>query len=87
MERILNHNPVKRKHFQQPLADRLKIWFNSSSYGGYMDDLQKGYIAFQLLKELSKALDNSFISSWQTTSAWQKELDTALLFIKENSND
>lgn len=31
----------------------------------------------QLLDNLVKALDNAFISSWQSTAAWQKQLDAA----------
>ena len=34
-----------------------------------------------LLKNLAEALDNAFISSWQTTSAWQKELNSALEYL------
>ena len=34
-----------------------------------------------LLKELATALDTAFISSWQTTSAWQKQLDAALEYL------
>ncbi len=33
------------------------------------------------LRELSKALDRAFISTWQSTAAWQKELDAALEFL------
>lgn len=35
-----------------------------------------------LLFNLSNALDNAFISSWQTTDKWQKELDEALDYFK-----
>ena len=31
----------------------------------------------RLLKELTEALDNAFISSWQSTHAWQFQLDEA----------
>lgn len=34
-----------------------------------------------LLRELATALDNAFISSWQSTWAWQKQLDAALEFL------
>lgn len=33
--------------------------------------------AEELLRELVKALDGAFISSWQTTADWQKQLDAA----------
>ena len=33
--------------------------------------------AERLLKELTEALDNAFISSWQSTHAWQFQLDEA----------
>lgn len=34
-------------------------------------------VAAQLLVDLVKALDGAFISSWQSTHAWQRELDAA----------
>ena len=42
--------------------------------------------AEQLLKDLAEALDNAFISSWQSTAAWQKQLEAALKYL-ENQND
>lgn len=39
--------------------------------------------AEQLLKDLAEALDGAFISTWQTTSAWQKELDAAMEYVKD----
>lgn len=33
--------------------------------------------ALPYLRELVEALDGAFISSWQTTAAWQKQLDAA----------
>ena len=38
--------------------------------------------AEQLLKDLAQALDGAFISSWQSTAAWKKELDAALAYIE-----
>lgn len=38
-------------------------------------------IAYELLLALVKAMDNAFISSWQSTAGWQKELDEAKEFI------
>ena len=38
----------------------------------------------QLLADLVKALDGAFISSWQSTAAWQKELDTAREALNES---
>jgi len=35
-----------------------------------------------LLSELVKALDNAFISTWQSTAAWQKQLDEAREFLR-----
>lgn len=32
----------------------------------------------ELLTELTEALDNSFISSWQSTAGWQKQLNEAM---------
>ena len=40
-------------------------------------------ISYELLKDLANALDNAFISSWQSTAAWQIELEAALDHIKE----
>lgn len=39
--------------------------------------------AILLLKELVVALKTSYISSWQTTSGWQKELDQADAYLEE----
>lgn len=39
--------------------------------------------AFDLLKGLAEALDNAFISSWQSTAAWQKQLDAAREYIRD----
>lgn len=36
----------------------------------------------QLLRELVKALDGAFISSWQSTHAWQVQLDEAKKFLE-----
>ena len=33
--------------------------------------------AEELLMELVKALDGAFISSWQSTAAWSKQLEDA----------
>jgi hypothetical protein len=33
------------------------------------------------LEELVKALDNAFISSWQSTAAWQQQLEAAKEFL------
>jgi hypothetical protein len=38
--------------------------------------------ALPLLRDLVNALDGAFISSWQTTAGWQKELDEARAFIE-----
>lgn len=42
-----------------------------------------------LLSELVKALDGAFISTWQSTHAWQKQLDEAREYLKqqEESHD
>lgn len=36
----------------------------------------------ELLAELVKALDNAFISTWQSTAAWQKQLDAARDYVE-----
>lgn len=35
------------------------------------------------LRELVRALDNSFISTWQSTAGWQKQLDEAREYLAE----
>lgn len=44
-------------------------------------------VAYELLIDLAQALDNAYISSWQTTAAWQEQLDAALEFLKENPKE
>ncbi len=41
--------------------------------------------AEQLLHDLALALDNAFISTWQTTAAWQRQLDAALEYLNDLS--
>lgn len=38
------------------------------------------------LRELVNALDGAFISSWQSTAAWQKQLDQAKEFLAETND-
>jgi hypothetical protein len=38
--------------------------------------------AEQLLKDLVEAWDDAFISSWQSTGAWQKQLAAAIAYLK-----
>ena len=40
-------------------------------------------VAEQLLESLVNALDSAFISTWQSTDHWQKELDAAREHLKE----
>lgn len=37
--------------------------------------------AQQLLRQLAEALNTAFISSWQSTHQWQKQLDAANEFL------
>ena len=39
-------------------------------------------IEHKFLVDLVKAIDGSFISSWQTTEGWQKQLDAAIEFLQ-----
>lgn len=41
----------------------------------------------QLLADLVKALDSAFISSWQSTAGWQKELDAARAYVEKQQKD
>ena len=43
--------------------------------------------AEQLLAELVHALETSYISSWQTTAGWQKQLDAAKNFLDERQHE
>jgi hypothetical protein len=36
----------------------------------------------KLLADLAYSLDNAFISTWQSTSAWSKELEAALRYLE-----
>lgn len=40
-------------------------------------------VAEQLLESLVKALDSAFISSWQSTAHWEKELDEARQYLEQ----
>ncbi len=40
--------------------------------------------AESLLRDLVQALDNAFISTWQSTAAWQSQLDAAREFLREH---
>ena len=40
-------------------------------------------VAEQLLADLVAALDGAFISTWQSTAAWQKELDAAREYVSD----
>ena len=37
----------------------------------------------QLLKDLVEALDGAYISSWQSTSAWDKQLVAAQKYLEK----
>jgi len=61
-------------------------------YSGYVNPVTPYKAAYSqrqmtevviLLRDLATALDNAFISTWQTTSAWQKELDAALKYLQQ----
>jgi len=41
--------------------------------------------AIKHLRALTTALNGAFISSWQSTHAWQEQLDAAKEFLKEQS--
>ena len=42
--------------------------------------------AIELLKSLTKALNNAYISSWQSTAAWSQELEAAVAFLVSLEN-
>lgn len=39
--------------------------------------------AAELLRDLVDALDGAFISTWQSTHHWQKQLDAARQYLQE----
>jgi len=43
--------------------------------------------ALPYLRELVKALDGAFISSWQSTHAWQQQLDAARQWLAQREQD
>lgn len=43
--------------------------------------------ALPYLRELVKALDGAFISSWQSTHAWQQQLDSAREWLDQRDKD
>ena len=61
-------------------AEEVLIYRNGVKYGR---SLQKsGKEIEQLLRDLVSALDGAFISVWQSTASWQKQLDAAKEFLK-----
>jgi hypothetical protein len=40
-----------------------------------------GPVAIGYLRQLVEALEGAFISTWQSTAAWQKQLDQARAFL------
>mgnify|MGYP003587032522 FL=1 len=42
--------------------------------------------AIELLKNLTEALNNAYISSWQSTAAWSQELEAANVFLESLEN-
>lgn len=42
--------------------------------------------AEHLLKDLVYALDNAFISTWQSTSAWSNQLEEAIEYLDKLEN-
>mgnify|MGYP003597877444 FL=1 len=42
--------------------------------------------AIELLKSLTEALNNAYISSWQSTAAWSEELEAANDFLESLEN-
>lgn len=41
----------------------------------------------QLLENLVNALDNAYISSWQSTASWQQQLDAARAYVAKLKGD
>ena len=42
-------------------------------------------VAEELLRDLVKAIDGAFISSWQSTAGWAKQLDEAREYLAMQS--
>lgn len=43
-------------------------------------------VSEQLLRDLVLALDNAFISTWQSTHAWKNQLDAAREHLRQIDN-
>lgn len=42
--------------------------------------------AIEILRNLTEALNNAYISSWQSTVAWSQELEAANAFLESLGN-
>lgn len=76
-----------RKLVEQELAKRDRElaclnqqYLDTTTQGVTMSNLTA---AEMLLRDLVNALDNAFISTWQSTHAWQQELDAAREYLEE----
>lgn len=58
---------------------------HEAEVGRLRAELKKSPDWKDLLTQLVEALDNTFISSWQSTAGWQKQLDQAMEALKEKS--
>ena len=55
----------------------------SDAHTAYRQRHRRVAEALPYLRELVKALDGAFISSWQSTHAWQQQLDSDLEWLDQ----
>lgn len=55
----------------------------SDAHANYRQRHGRDAEALPYLRELVKALDGAFISTWQSTAAWQEQLDQARAWLSQ----
>lgn len=64
--------------------DRIRMDLDSRGDWVKFSDMEK---SIGLLRNLVTALDKAYISSWQSTHNWQKELDLAREYLETGNNE
>lgn len=76
----LSADPTGRWRMDSALAHVVEVAYQQGVKDGA--SLSQKEDAYELLKDLVKAMDLSFISSWQSTHGWDKELEAGRKFIE-----
>ncbi len=64
--------------------------YAATSHSGKLNELfgkPEQLDATELLRDLVQALDGAFISSWQSTASWEKQLSVARDFLNTHQAD